>query len=58
MPNASIPDENPLHDFLVPLDSIERSAGFLLFDKLPKEKLKMVNGKMEEGKEGGLFGLF
>uniref|UniRef100_A0A1I8EI57 Endonuclease n=1 Tax=Wuchereria bancrofti TaxID=6293 RepID=A0A1I8EI57_WUCBA len=40
-----IPDDIPLTSFMVPLDSIERSAGFLIFDKLPKNALNKVNGK-------------
>jgi DNA/RNA endonuclease G (NUC1) len=54
MPNASIPDEKPLSDFYVRLDGIERAAGFLLFDKLPKEQLKKVNGKVEGAGKGFL----
>ncbi|VBB33773.1 unnamed protein product [Acanthocheilonema viteae] len=45
LPNAVIPDDTPLTSFMVPLDSIERSAGFLIFDKLPKNALKKINGK-------------
>ncbi|CAG9533205.1 unnamed protein product [Cercopithifilaria johnstoni] len=45
LPNAVIPDDTPLASFLAPLDSIERSAGFLIFDKLPKNALKKINGK-------------
>uniref|UniRef100_A0A915PFR7 Endonuclease n=1 Tax=Setaria digitata TaxID=48799 RepID=A0A915PFR7_9BILA len=45
LPNAAIPDDTPLTSFMVPLDSIERSAGFLIFDKLPKSALKKINGK-------------
>ncbi|VDK67696.1 unnamed protein product [Litomosoides sigmodontis] len=45
LPNAVIPDATPLTSFMVPLDSIERSAGFLIFDQLPKNALKKINGK-------------
>ncbi|KAK6113762.1 DNA/RNA non-specific endonuclease family protein [Brugia pahangi] len=45
LPNSVIPDDIPLTSFMVPLDSIERSAGFLIFDKLPKNALNKVNGK-------------
>jgi hypothetical protein len=54
MPNAAIPDEKPLSDFFVRLDGIERAAGFLLFDKLSKEHLKKVNGKVEGAGKGFL----
>ena len=45
LPNATCNNETPLSFYLVPLDSIERAAGFLLFDKLPKNKFKLINGK-------------
>uniref|UniRef100_A0A914D6Y9 Endonuclease n=1 Tax=Acrobeloides nanus TaxID=290746 RepID=A0A914D6Y9_9BILA len=51
LPNQEIPNEKLLSDFLVPLDSIERAAGFLIFHQFPKEKLKKINGK----KTGGLL---
>ncbi|TKR88000.1 hypothetical protein L596_012312 [Steinernema carpocapsae] len=51
LPNKEIPNETPLTNFMVPLDSIERAAGFLLFEKVPKNELKMLNGK----KVGGLW---
>lgn len=47
LPNAFIPDETPISDFLVPLDSIERSAGFLIFEKVPKNQIKIINGKKQ-----------
>ncbi|VDM91799.1 unnamed protein product [Onchocerca ochengi] len=45
LPNAEIPDDAPLTAFMVPLDSIERAAGLLIFDKLPKNALKKINGR-------------
>ncbi|KAK3088642.1 hypothetical protein FSP39_021792 [Pinctada imbricata] len=45
LPNQEIPNGTKLRNFLVPIDSIERAAGFLLFDRLPKEKLRSINGK-------------
>lgn len=51
LPNAVIPNDTPLKNFMVPLNSIERAAGFLLFDKVPKNELQLVNGK----KAGGLW---
>ncbi|KAI6206242.1 Endonuclease [Aphelenchoides besseyi] len=51
LPNAMIPDEKPLDDFLVPLDAIERAAGLLIFEKFPRQSLIKINGK----KLGGFF---
>ncbi|KAL3871843.1 hypothetical protein ACJMK2_039815 [Sinanodonta woodiana] len=45
LPNQAMPDNTPLKNFLVPVDSIEKAAGLLLFNSLPKTKLKSVNGK-------------
>ncbi|VDN31946.1 unnamed protein product [Gongylonema pulchrum] len=49
LPNAVIPDNTPLSTFLVPVNSIERSAGFLIFDKLPKGALRRINGQSSGG---------
>ncbi|PAV83462.1 hypothetical protein WR25_12339 [Diploscapter pachys] len=49
LPNEVIPDETPIEKFHVPLDAIERAAGFLIFDKIPKGALKKVNGKSVGG---------
>nr|AVA09693.1 putative effector protein [Heterodera avenae] len=56
MPNDSIPDEKPISDFLVNLDTVEIAAGLLIFDRLSKPLLKKVNGKSIAGAEEGLFG--
>uniref|UniRef100_A0A0M3IEC5 Endonuclease n=1 Tax=Ascaris lumbricoides TaxID=6252 RepID=A0A0M3IEC5_ASCLU len=45
LPNEAIPDSMPLSSFQTPLDAIERAAGFLIFDKLPKKAIRNVNGK-------------
>lgn len=45
MPNAPCDNSTPLANYLVPLDSIERSAGFLLFDKLQRNRFKSINKK-------------
>ena len=45
MPNAPCDDATPLANYLVPLDSIERAAGFLLFDKLQRSQFKSINKK-------------
>ncbi|KAL3123312.1 hypothetical protein niasHT_005402 [Heterodera trifolii] len=55
MPNAPIPDEKPIADFLVSLDTVEIAAGLLIFNHLPNALLKKVNGKSIGGGEG-LFG--
>jgi DNA/RNA endonuclease G (NUC1) len=49
MPNAPIPNEKPISDFYVPLDSVERSAGFLIFENLPKNNLKRINDTLMNG---------
>lgn len=49
MPNEAIPDAKPISDFLVPLDAIERAAGFLIFENVPKAQLKKINGKSTGG---------
>ncbi|KAI6233993.1 Endonuclease [Aphelenchoides fujianensis] len=53
LPNAVIPDATPIEQFYVPLDAVERSAGLLLFEKFPKERLARINGKKAGG--GGFF---
>ena len=45
LPNQVLDDKIPLKNFLVPIDSIERAAGFLLFDKLSTKQIKTVNGQ-------------
>lgn len=41
--NKQIDDNIPLKAFKVPIDSIERSAGFVLFDKMPKNMVRSIN---------------
>ncbi|XP_053201688.1 endonuclease G, mitochondrial-like [Panonychus citri] len=41
--NKAMDDNIPLKAFQVPIDSIERSAGFILFEKVPKNLLKSIN---------------
>ncbi|GFU24923.1 endonuclease G, mitochondrial [Nephila pilipes] len=45
MPNAPIDENVPLKAFRVPRDVIERSAGFLLFEKLPNSVFHSINGQ-------------
>lgn len=45
LPNQVIADEIPLTNFRVPLESVERAAGFQIAEKLPKDRLKRINGK-------------
>ncbi|CAJ0586733.1 unnamed protein product, partial [Mesorhabditis spiculigera] len=49
LPNEPIPDTVPIASFLVPLEMIERAAGFLIFEKVPKAAIKKVNGKKAGG---------
>jgi len=44
LPNQPIPDSVPLTSFYTPLESIERSAGFLLFEKIPRDTFNRING--------------
>lgn len=43
LPNAPCDNATPLKSYMVPIDAIERAAGFLLFDKVPRNKIKMIN---------------
>ena len=45
MPNQPIPNGIPLKNYFYPVDAIERAAGFLLFEKIPKKTFKVINGK-------------
>ncbi|XP_013410102.1 endonuclease G, mitochondrial-like [Lingula anatina] len=45
MPNQALPDNINLFNYQVPVDSIERAAGLLMFEKLPRNRLKYINGK-------------
>ncbi|XP_070377652.1 endonuclease G, mitochondrial-like [Dermacentor albipictus] len=45
MPNSVIPDDTQLRSFLVPVDTIERAAGLLLFDKIDRNKFRRINRK-------------
>ena len=37
MPNQALPDGIDLKNYLVPVDTIERASGLLLFDKIPRK---------------------
>ena len=43
MPNAPLPNDVDLARYLVPVDTIERASGLLLFDRLPRERIRMIN---------------
>lgn len=45
LPNQPMKDDVPLKKFLMPLDAIERASGLLLFDKLPKNMVKLMNNQ-------------
>ena len=45
MPNAPCSNETPLSSYMVPLDSVERAAGFLIFDRMPRSQIKSINSK-------------
>lgn len=44
LPNEALPDNVPLKVFQVPVETIERAAGFLLFENIPKKSFKLING--------------
>lgn len=43
LPNQPIKDDVPLKTFLTPLDAVERASGLLIFDKIPANRLKLIN---------------
>lgn len=43
LPNQPMKDDIPLKTFLTPLDAIERASGLLIFDKIPMNKVKLMN---------------
>ena len=45
MPNQALPNDIDLKNYLVPIDSIERASGLLLFDKIPRNTFSKINGK-------------
>ena len=45
MPNQELPEKIELKSYLVPLDSVERASGLQIFNSLPKDRLRKVNGK-------------
>lgn len=45
MENTVIDDNTPLQAFQVPVESIERAAGFLFFDRVPRQWFRYINGK-------------
>ncbi|XP_071111631.1 endonuclease G, mitochondrial-like [Haliotis cracherodii] len=44
LPNQMLPADTPLKKYFCHLDSIERSAGLLLFDKIPRNMFRKING--------------
>lgn len=45
MPNKPIADDIPVTSFRVPLETIERAAGLLFCDRIPRGAFRQVNGK-------------
>lgn len=43
LPNQRLPKDAKLKHFLVPLETIERAAGFLIFDKIPRKNIKAIS---------------
>ncbi|XP_022088976.1 endonuclease G, mitochondrial-like isoform X2 [Acanthaster planci] len=46
IPNTAMSDDTPLEKFLVPIDAIERAAGILVFERLPRNQLRSVNAPL------------
>lgn len=42
LPNQPISEMTPLHNFQVPVDTIEKASGLILFDKIPRNALKQI----------------
>ncbi|CAG2106518.1 unnamed protein product [Medioppia subpectinata] len=45
MPNAPIDDDKAIESFRVPIDTVERAAGLLFFQRLPRHQFRSINGK-------------
>jgi len=45
MPNQILPESVKLSNYLVPIESIERSSGLLLFDRIARNRFLKINGK-------------
>ena len=42
MPNSVIPNEKPLNQFRIDPEVVERSAGIILFNSLPRNQIKVI----------------
>lgn len=49
MPNAVLPDQVQLQQFMVPPDAVERASGLLLFQGAPRNRLARINGRSVSG---------
>ncbi|XP_054164094.1 endonuclease G, mitochondrial-like [Oppia nitens] len=45
LPNAVIDDRSSIESFRVPIDTIERAAGLLFFQRIPRQQFRTINGK-------------
>ena len=45
LPNQMLPEKVQLKAYLYPVEAIERAAGFLLFEKIPRKAFKLINGE-------------
>ena len=45
MPNREIDDRTPIESFRVPVDTIERAAGLLFYERIPRNHYRTINGK-------------
>ena len=42
LPNQPINEKTPLHMFQVPADTIEKASGLIVFDKVPRHRIKQI----------------
>ncbi|GAB6031489.1 hypothetical protein CHUAL_009257 [Chamberlinius hualienensis] len=52
MPNAVIDDKTSIFSFQVPIETVEREAGLIFFDKITRKQFKRINGPKAKFIEG------
>ncbi|CAG2170084.1 unnamed protein product [Oppiella nova] len=45
LPNQAVDDRTALESFRVPIDTVERAAGLLFFQRIPRHEFRSINGK-------------
>lgn len=46
LPNQPINEKTPLHMFQVPVDTIEKASGLIVFDKISRNRIKQIQPKI------------